>query len=64
MKNISQEPVVHTCDPHYSGCRDQEDLSSKSLTANSTRDPISKNLSQKKAGGVAQGVELEFKPQY
>jgi hypothetical protein len=28
------------------------------------RDPFSKNPSQKRAGGVAQGVSLEFKPQY
>jgi hypothetical protein len=32
--------------------------------ANSSRDPISKNLSQKRASGVAQGVVPEFKPQY
>jgi hypothetical protein len=34
--------------------------------ANSSQDPISKKKkkSQKKAGGVAQGVGLEFKPQY
>jgi hypothetical protein len=28
------------------------------------QDLILKILSQKKAGGVAQGVDLEFKPQY
>jgi hypothetical protein len=28
------------------------------------RDPISKNPSQKRAGGVAQGEGPEFKPQY
>jgi hypothetical protein len=28
------------------------------------RDPILKNSSQKSAGGVAQGVGPEFKPQY
>jgi hypothetical protein len=33
--------------------------------ANSSRDPISKKKkSQKRAGGVAQGVGPEFKPQY
>jgi hypothetical protein len=31
---------------------------------NNLRDPISKNSSQKWAGGVAQGVGPEFKPQY
>jgi hypothetical protein len=32
--------------------------------ANSSRDPISKEPIIKKAGGVAQGVGPEFKPQY
>jgi hypothetical protein len=32
--------------------------------ANSLRGPILKNPSQKRAGGVAQGVGPEFKPQY
>jgi hypothetical protein len=32
--------------------------------ANSSQDPISKNASQKRAGGVPQGVGLDFKPQY
>jgi hypothetical protein len=31
---------------------------------NSSRDPISKNLSRKRARGVAQGVGPELKPQY
>jgi hypothetical protein len=31
---------------------------------NSSRDPISKKSSQKRAGRVAQGVGPEFKPQY
>jgi hypothetical protein len=44
-----------TCNPSYSGGRDQEDHSSKPAQANSSRDPISKNPSQKRAGG-------EFKP--
>jgi hypothetical protein len=34
------------------------------VQANSLRDPISKNPSQKRAGGVAEGVGPEFKPQY
>jgi hypothetical protein len=33
----------------------------KPAWANSSRDPISKNPSQKRAGGVAQGVGPEFK---
>jgi hypothetical protein len=37
----------------------------KPAQANSSRDPISKNKkSQKRFGGGAQGVGLEFKPQY
>jgi hypothetical protein len=31
--------------------------------ANSLRDPIAKNPSQKRAGGMAQGVGPEFNPQ-
>jgi hypothetical protein len=31
---------------------------------NSSGDPISKNPSQKRTDGVAQGVDSEFKPQY
>jgi hypothetical protein len=36
----------------------------KPAWANSSQDPISKNLSQKKVGGVAQGEGPDFKPQY
>jgi hypothetical protein len=38
----SQVPVAHTCNPSYSGGRDQEDHGSKPAHANSLRDPISK----------------------
>jgi hypothetical protein len=54
----------HTCNPSYSGGRDQEDHSSEPAWANSLRDTISKGPSQKRAGGVAQGVGPEFKPPY
>jgi hypothetical protein len=59
-------PVAHACNPSYSGGRDQEDRGgSKPAAANSLRDPISKNpITIKRVGGVAQGVDLEFKPQY
>jgi hypothetical protein len=57
-------PVAHACNPSYSGGRNQEDHSSKPARANSSRDPILKNLSHKRAGGVAQGVGPKFKPQY
>jgi hypothetical protein len=35
-------PVAHTCNPSYSGCRDQEDLIQGHPWGNSSRDPISK----------------------
>jgi hypothetical protein len=55
--NINWAPVAHTCNPSYSGDRDQEDHGLKSAWANSLQDPISKKPSTiKKAGGVAQGV--------
>jgi hypothetical protein len=48
-------PVTHFCHS-----RDQDACDSKSTWANSLQDPISKNPSQKRAGGVAQGVGPEF----
>jgi hypothetical protein len=57
-------PVAHSCNPSYSGGRDEEDHGSKPAQANCSKDPISKIPSQKRAGGVAQGVGPEFKPQY
>jgi hypothetical protein len=57
-------PVAHTCNPSYSGGRNQEDLGSKPGWVNNSRDPISKKPSQKRTGGVAQGEGHEFKPQY
>jgi hypothetical protein len=39
--------VAHACNPSYSGGRDQKDRNLKSARANSLRDPISKNPSQK-----------------
>jgi hypothetical protein len=60
----SRELLAHTCNPGYSGGKDQEDCGSKPAWANSSQDPISKNPSQKKTGGVAQGEGPEFKPQY
>jgi hypothetical protein len=57
--------VAHACNPSYSGGRDQEDNSLKPAQANSSMRPcLEKNPSQKRAGGVAQGVGPEFKPQY
>jgi hypothetical protein len=56
--------VAHACNLSYSGGRDQEDHGLKPDQANNLQDPISKNPSQKRADEVAQGVDLEFKPQY
>jgi hypothetical protein len=41
-KCTSQVLVAHTCNPSYSGGRDQEDGSSKLTQTNSLRDPIMK----------------------
>jgi hypothetical protein len=61
----SQVPVAHTCNPSYSGDRDQEDCSSKPAQADSSQDLISeKPITIKRADEVAQGVRSEFKPQY
>jgi hypothetical protein len=46
--------VAHTCNPSYSGSRDQEDLGSKPAWANSR--PVLKNASQK---GLAEWVKVE-----
>jgi hypothetical protein len=43
---------------------DQEDRSSKSAQASSSKDPISKKPITKRADGVAQGIDPEFKSQY
>jgi hypothetical protein len=56
--------VAHTCNPGYSGERDQEDCGLKPARANSSRDLILKKLiTKKRPGGVAKGVGHEFKPQ-
>jgi hypothetical protein len=56
--------VAHSCNPSYSGGRDQEDCGSKPGWANGLRDHISKKSITKRAGGVAQGEGPKFKPQY
>jgi hypothetical protein len=47
----------------YSGDRDQEDRGLKPAQTNSGKTHLGKNPSQKRAGGVAEGVGPEFKPQ-
>jgi hypothetical protein len=58
----NQVPVAHTCNPSYSGGRDQKDLSSKPAQANNSWDPILKNLQKNRAGGVAQVKALSSSP--
>jgi hypothetical protein len=55
--------VTHVFNLSYSGGRDQKDHGSKPAQTNSLRDPTSKIPNTKRAGGVAQGVGPEFKPQ-
>jgi hypothetical protein len=57
VNEAGQMRVAHTCNPSYSGGRDQEDQGSKPAWANSLQDPILKNPTQKRAGGVTQVVE-------
>jgi hypothetical protein len=60
--------VVYGYNPSYSRGRDQEDRDSKLIRAKTSQDSISKKKKKKnhrkRAGGVAQGVVPEFKPQY
>jgi hypothetical protein len=42
MVTIAHVPVAHTCNPSYSGGRDQEDHGSKPAWTNSSQDPILK----------------------
>jgi hypothetical protein len=63
----SQAPVAHFCNPSYSGGRGLQDQVSKSVRTNRSRDPIGgggEALHKKRAGGVAQGLGLKFKPEY
>jgi hypothetical protein len=60
----NQALLAHTCNPSYSGGRDQEDRDSKPAQANRLLDSIFKKPVTKKAGGMAQGLGPEFKPQY
>jgi hypothetical protein len=60
-KKVSLLLVAHTHNPSYSGGRDQEAHGLKPAPANTLS---RKNPSQKRAGGLAQDVGPEFKPQY
>jgi hypothetical protein len=59
-KRKSRAPVVHAYNNSCSGGRDRDDQPGQIVL----QDPISKNPSRKRAGGVAQVVDTEFKPQY
>jgi hypothetical protein len=54
--------VAHTCNPNYSGGRDEEDRGSKPAQTDSSQD-LKKPIT-KRTGRVAQGESPEFKPQY
>jgi hypothetical protein len=57
--------VAHTCNPSFSGGRDQEDHGWKPAQANSPRAPTSKKTHHRKRDcGVDQVVGTDFKPQY
>jgi hypothetical protein len=63
--SLSWVLVAHACNPSYSGVRDQEDHNLKPTSDKQFRRPyLKKKKSQKRAGGVAQGVGPEFKPQH
>jgi hypothetical protein len=49
-KSLSQALMANSCNPNYSGSRDQKDHSSTSTQANNPRDTISKKLNTKKQG--------------
>jgi hypothetical protein len=57
--------VAYACNPSYPGGRNQDDCGSNPAQAySSVRPYLEKKPSQKRAGGVAQGVGPEFKPWY
>jgi hypothetical protein len=59
----SRAPVAHACNPNYSGGWRFEASSGKIVCKTVSQNKQTKNSSQKRAGGVAQGVSPEFKPQ-
>jgi hypothetical protein len=60
--STTQVLVAHACDPSYSGGREQEDC----ILGKVVHETLSqkKKKSQKRSGGVAQGVSPEFKLPY
>jgi hypothetical protein len=64
-KNVYWAPGAHTCNPSCLRSKDQEDLGSKPVQANSSVRPCLKtpitHTQKKNAGGVAQDTGPEFK---
>jgi hypothetical protein len=56
--------VAHSCNPSYSGSRDQKAHGSKPAQEIVHETLSRKNPSQKRTDEVAQGVGPKFKPQY
>jgi hypothetical protein len=56
--------VAPTCDPSYTGGRDQKDQGLKPASANSLQDPISKTPVIKNGWWSGSDIGPEFKPQY
>jgi hypothetical protein len=56
--------MAPTCNPTYSGGRNQENHILKPAQRNTSQDLISKQPFKKRAGGVAQSVSLDCKPQF
>jgi hypothetical protein len=64
IKTFTQLVAGGSCrNPSFSGGRNQEDRVLKPAWANCYK-TLSKKKSRQRAGGVAQGVGPEFKPQY
>jgi hypothetical protein len=59
---FSQVPVAHICNLSYSVSRDQKNHGSKPAWEMVHETLSWQNPSQKRPGGVAQGVGPEFKP--
>jgi hypothetical protein len=56
LKNYSQKPVTHTCNPSFLGGRDREGGSSRPAQGNGLHDPISKILNIKKYWWISDRV--------
>jgi hypothetical protein len=62
--SAAKKPVAHTCNPSNSEGSDQEDQEIQTQPRQIVQETLSqKSPSQERAGGVAQGVDPEFKPQ-